>query len=85
MYTHSFSTAPSEVVANITAQRTEDNTILIIQWEPYRQSNGKEIPITTYEIEYRVSDGGDPADLSVVNGNSTLGIINVQHLSLIHI
>ena len=67
--------APTDIVDNITVERNDNNTFLIIQWEPYRASDGNEVPMAMYEIEYRRFGSGDPANKEVIRGNRTLGII----------
>ena len=72
---HTPHTAPNETVANITAARNDNNTVLIIQWVPYFTPDGKTVATATYEIEYRVVHSNNSSSV-VVNGNRTLGIIS---------
>ena len=65
-------TAPTGIVDNITVERNDKNTILIVQWDPYLTPDGEDLSLAVYDIEYRES-GSDSSAIEVVNG--TLGII----------
>ena len=66
--------APTQMINNITVERNDNNTFLIIQWEPYLTPGGREVPTATYDIEYReVGSGSSVMSRRVYNTPGIIG------------
>ena len=76
--------APTEIVSNITVQRTDDSMNLIIQWEPYLSPEGQKVTMAMYNIEYRVV-GSDDSLSREANGTLEVigGLSNAENYEVI--
>ena len=74
---------------SITAQRTADNTLIVVQWRPFTPTNQSSFPVAGYQVEFRhagMSGSGErvqPAGLIAVRNVSDADSYEVRRQTYI--